>query len=131
MSTKRETKLLDRVSQDLDKHNYQILNTYKDITRFDLLAFKNNCLFAIEVKSRPIETFDIVTGSTINSSTLSNLIRDKPEYQDKEVIPVLVSGSVVLGETKEFGSRMGVIVTETSDLAESLENSICYRKRKS
>ena len=115
----------------MDKHNYQILNTYKDITRFDLLAFKNNCLFAIEVKSRPIETFDIVTGSTINSSTLSNLIRDKPEYQDKEVIPVLVSGSVVLGETKEFGSRMGVIVTETSDLAESLENSICYRKRKS
>ncbi len=116
-------KFVKLVSESLGKDGFQTINMSgvgadKGI---DFLAIKGGCVFAVQVKENPLESFDIISGSTITKSTIQDMIGKHPEYQDKEFVSVLVSGSMVTESSKNFGSEMGVIVTDRNKVANTLD----------
>jgi hypothetical protein len=119
--SKNEPKFVKEVIDSLGKSGYQTIKTRDNDKGVDFLATKDQCVFAIQVKERPLESFDIISGSTITAGTIKDSIRDQPAYQNKELVPVLVSGSVVTDSFKTFGSEMGVLVTNYYTIVESLD----------
>lgn len=81
-----------------------------------MLAQKGNYLFPIEIKDRPIETFDIIRSETI-STNLAHIKGLKPQC----VVGVVASGSAIPMEARTFGKERGVILTDTRNLSDSME----------
>ncbi len=93
----------------------------------DFLATRDHCIFAVQVKGRPLESFDIVSGSTVTPSTIQRSLERTPEYLNKDVIPVLVSGYVVNESSRVFANQMGVIATDSSKVADTLRAACSTR----
>jgi len=87
----------------------------------DFLAVKGQCVFGVQVKARPLESFDIISGSTITKSAIQDIIEKNPDYQNMKFVPVLVSGSMVTDSSKSFGNQMGVVVTDWRKVANTLD----------
>lgn len=120
-----EKKVVDYLSES----GFKVSRAQDNDKGVDWLAVKDQCVFAIQIKDRPLESFDIISGSTITAGTVSTSITGNPVLQNKEVMPVLVSGSIVLEDSKTFGDEMGVIVTDYGKIVESL-NIACSKLKK-
>lgn len=119
----------NKVESILRKSGFKILKTPYNDKDIDFLVSTDQCVFALQIKSKPLESFDIISGSTITAGTISTSIKENPAFQNKEVVPVLVSGSIVTDSSKTFGDELGVVVTDYVKIAESLDTA-CKKPKK-
>jgi Holliday junction resolvase-like predicted endonuclease len=113
---RKNSRVPETIANDLKTHGYSVTQEYKlEAKRIDLLAQKGNYIFAIEVKNRPIETFDIASSSSVSTKLKSK------DFRDMEVFGVLTSNHTVPEEMKNLGKRVGVLVTAPNNLSQDLE----------
>lgn len=107
------------MANDLRQRGYEVVSEFEvQHRKIDMLARKGNHAFAIEIKNRPIETFDVV-----NSSTISVRIRRARNLDERNIIGVVTSDFSIPEEAKRWGAENGVILTKPSRLADSLERA--------
>ena len=117
MSKNSESKIYQIVREDLKKHDYQLISEDRvGSGRIDVLAQKGNYVFAIEIKNRPLETFDIIRSSTIPMS-----LKEHPDFKMRNIMSVVTTSSEITEEAKDLGKRTGVIVTQPLNLADAIE----------